>query len=787
MENIYLFKYNNLFNKKLLREETIAGYGTPLSITQTANFNPNDGVRTTQVVNADYLTSIPDYCVVLSESSEIRSRWFVVECRRTRMGQYQLQLLRDVMAEYRSSILASKCFIRKGYVPQTSPLVFNNENMGFNQIKTGEYLLQNNLKTPWLVLYLSRYNNEQSSTGSYNKFAGTFQDQPPIITPDYEVENIEDYEYYHWVGTNYRFPADNSYGFFAEYMYAGYNDYIFAWEYNANGFINSLNNGDYPKSYTAGNYPRIPAGGALDGAKSNYLNFDWVYKAASTMQYLLPIISYTNLGTAAGAATLSSENGKIIKVNSTGKYYRVAVELEYGGTDGGIIKINSDSNLGREYKSFFESNGINMQSNPDVFYINFPEAQMGNCYLNVQEVGDVSSSPITYDIEYTRSVTLDSVYEIIAAPYNDILFKIGSNNFRHNGDIALQWFQNIINKYHGAGNAYDLQLVPYCPIDQTDITDFAEDTYTYAERGNVNLAIAFKLNTSTFSVKLENNDIPVRNDYKLSNELDVYRIVSPNGVGEYEFSPAKNNGVATRYEADVTLIPFAPYIKINPEFQSLYGADYNDYRGLICKGDFSLPILNSAWETYKLNNKYYQDVFDRNIEHLEFNNKYQRLSEGVSALTGTVSGAIGGALVGGPIGALAGGIASAAGGAADLAINDKLRAENLDYQKDLYGYELGTIKARAQTLTRTTSYNINNKYFPYVEYYTCTYTEEQALKDKMKYNGMTVGVIGSPGQYLNSDEDLTYVQGELIEIDLPDDYQIAAEIASLLRGGYRIG
>ena len=216
---------------------------------------------------------------------------------------------------------------------------------------------------------------------------------------------------------------------------------------------------------------------------------------------------------------------------------------------------------------------------------------------------------------------------------------------------------------------------------------------------------------------------------------------------------------------------------------------------MICGGDFSLPIVSNEWESYKLNNKYYQDIFDRTIQHQEFNNKYAEISDVFSAITGTFLGASSGATAGiaggvpGMIGgAIAGGAASLAGGIADIVINKKIRSEDIQYQKDRFGYALGTIKARSQSLTRSTSYNANNKYFPYVEYYTCTEIEEKALENKLLYNGMTVGVIGKVSDYLNNDPEVpfTFIQGEIIRIEIEDDYEIVERINDIFMGGIRI-
>ena len=523
----------------------------------------------------------------------------------------------------------------------------------------------------------------------------------------------------------------------------------------------------------------------------------------------LPINSYTNnpvrwykgnygvapanIGTQEGYNLLKAENGKTIKVGD--KIYRIIIEeSEPPIADYGVYQIPPESALGYEMRAqFFYENGIDdIPSNAlQNYYVHIP---FTNRQLSIR-FANVETLTVSYDFSYSQTITRDSPYEIIAAPFNDVIFESipsEDGNFRHSGDIAMQWFQALINKYNGANYAYDLQLLPYCPVDTTDLSTKSvifctDDDPDAGAEGR--LALAIQLETSNFSDRFHISRFPWNDDLKLSNELDLYRLVSPNGVGEYEWSPAKNGkaiGSLPYFEVDCTLIPFQPYIKISPDFAGLYGKDFNDYRGLICAGDFSLPIVNSEWETYKLNNKYYQNIFDRNIEHQEFNNKYALISDAVGAATGAMSGAVAGGMAGGAVGAIAGGALSAAGGVADVVINQKLRKENIAYQKDQFGFELGTIKARAQSLTRTTSFNVNNKYFPYVEYYTCTEQEKQALQSKMKYDGMTIGVIGTIPEYLNPTNELTYIQGSIIEIDISADASIVERLDQILQGGIRI-
>ena len=47
MATLYLYSYNNYYNRRLKKEADISGYGTPvyLETGDNLNFNPNDGVN----------------------------------------------------------------------------------------------------------------------------------------------------------------------------------------------------------------------------------------------------------------------------------------------------------------------------------------------------------------------------------------------------------------------------------------------------------------------------------------------------------------------------------------------------------------------------------------------------------------------------------------------------------------------------------------------------------------------------------------------------------------------
>lgn len=790
MSDLYLLHYNNLYNKLIKVEQNLIDYqpyqlGLPLLNT---NFNPNDGVTTEHIINWEY--AVPDYILVV-ESGAIISRWFVEEAARTRGKQLRLRLRRDVIADNYNAVKQSTCFVQKGFLQNSNPLIFNNENMGFNQIKRSETLLENNLKTPWIILYLSRYHNANSeaapenTTWEYNEFKGTFSDQPSTRTADYELDALSDYKYYYYSqeGNDLIYTPQDALGFYAAINRGDGTRWI---GLTKSGQVN-------PASPTpaAGNWPEWPNENSLPTIPNQQeywdnLAYEYTQGFGSGPVSGISINSYTGSTSQTGYNNLNRENGKTIKVGN--QFYRIkAVWTKQAQVRSAVP---SSSVLGTEMiASFYTNTGISTEGK-DLSGIYIQDYQMGSSAdgsyvlsLKFEAEGVEDSENFQYDFTYDRAITKDSVYEIVAIPYKDVTFTDGATTFSHRGDVGMLWAQDLINKYNGAGWAYDIQLVPYCPIDDTNITNYNK-VYCYkTEEGQqVNYAVGFQISQASFSLYY-NLTLEYNSNNKISNETELFRFVSPNGIGEYEFSPAKNGGLEG-FEVDCTLIPFNPYIKVNPLFGGLYGGDFNDYRGLICGGDYSLPILNNAWETYQLNNKYYQDIFQRKIETQEYNNKWQLASGIAGALAGAGAGAAAGTLIAPGIGTVIGGALSAAGGALDVIAQQSMFREGIQAQKDLFGFELGTIKARAETLTRTTSYNINNKYFPYVEYYSCTDEEITALENKIKYNGVTVGVVGTLNDYIDSTA-TSYVQAQLIEIDITDDAHMATEIARVLQEGIR--
>ena len=146
-------------------------------------------------------------------------------------------------------------------------------------------------------------------------------------------------------------------------------------------------------------------------------------------------------------------------------------------------------------------------------------------------------------------------------------------------------------------------------------------------------------------------------------------------------------------------------------------------------------------------------------------------------------------MAGGPwgaaIGAVVGTATTMAGGIMDLQMQQALHNEALDFAKDNFGYQLGNIKALPNTLNKVSSIVANTKFFPFLETYTCTAEERQALQNKIKYNGMSIGRIGQISEFLNP-ADTTYVKGQIIRLEGNFDTHTVNEIANEFMKGWYI-
>ena len=296
------------------------------------------------------------------------------------------------------------------------------------------------------------------------------------------------------------------------------------------------------------------------------------------------------------------------------------------------------------------------------------------------------------------------------------------------------------------------------------------------------------------SYALTHKSITTDLNKKESSNLQLFRLVSPNYQGTFDINIGKNGNVLTNFKAYCTYKPYTPFIKVAPEFTNFYGSEFKDARGLLCGGDFSITRVSDAWINYQLNNKNYQNIFNREIQNLEFNQSIEMRNQIISAVVGhfaaTGAGAAAGAMVGGWVGAIVGGAvagtASLVSGIVDTITLARQQREQKSLAVDKFNYELGNIQALPYTLTKVGALDYTSKIFPFVEQYDCTTQELEAFRKKIQYESMTVLRIDTLNNYYQIYDRLCYFKGEVIINDkiAQETYVLEAIYAELLKGVY---
>lgn len=788
--NLYYLHFNNYYNRIVKKFDTLSEYLTlpyyDNVVTENIQFNPNDGVDTKQITNVPVGNEFTyDYCV-LADGNTIVSRWFILYANRNRNGQYTLTLRRDMFVDSYEPVLDAPAFIEKATLRNNDPMIFNSENMTFNQIKKGETLLKDSTGCPWIVGYLNKGTTISQTSVSYK-----------LPTPYANKSTFES----DWSSFVSNGICDNLRYTMQDKIIFDY-DFSFVFKLAVGGYIvNSYarEDGSYSRSNIA-----IQEYNYLRTIESNFTTADNAMIRFSNLiqdnktDIMSKIRQGYNIGV--GISSIMNYNGKILFDESTSKCYKVSIttkttsDYRYSAsklTPDLISKMNSIISenqyiTGNKYWGYTFSNGT--------FNDDSVRLQLNLSYIEYS-LSEVSNETVTYQIANTANTLQDAPYTMFAIPYGACSVKYLESGVEKtitiddsNGKaIAIAVAFNIIETQSGGSNPalYDIQLLPYCPL-QNNVED----------DGVINLEISSYYNVITDSSNrvvslitfpLESRftfNIPYNiniSSPKIESQCDMYRLCSPNWNGQFEFNAAKNGGVAT-INIDCEYKPFQPYIHLNPNFNILYGQDYNDARGLVCNGDFSLTQTADAWATYQRQNVNYEKIFNRQIQNMEVNNAIQNIQTATQATLGVAGGALGGFLAGGPIGAVWGGTASAVGGAVDYALQKASQAEAIDYTKDQFGYSLGNIKALPDSLTKVSAFNNNNKIFPVMEYYTCTEEEKVALENKLKYNGMTVMRIGTIREFLMSEK--SYIKGKLIRLEnFNEDFHYVNELANEFNKG----
>ena len=800
MSSIYIFKYNNYNNRRLKRNDTLSGYGTAL-YTETGtslNFNPNDGVsaRFTAGKAGNPYKGGGDYLVFSRDNVNITSRWFIMDQTRRLEGQYTLTLQRDVIAEHWDGLYSAPMFIEKATLTDDNPLIFNRENLAVNQIKQSERLIKDKTQCAWLVGYLDRkYAKDADKT---LEFEGT-------LIPDeiLNVATINDWTLYKKYSNTYCklfLTSDEGTRQWLEIPFARqYGDRSLYYEYEVSGPTTGSDN-HYLKTWTTEiGRKSLTSTQLLCFEKSNLNDEAYLSTLRNYLSGLFPIQTFED-----------NVNSMVTDANT----YSRADYTSILGYVGKIVKTND----GKTYKI-----SVDTQNDYRVEYNYIQDALYNSLNTIMQNWGTVISGTLKYKlIRYVRAVkiiatevsggqyqaTISSLrYHLKDAPYDMFIMPYGDNiTWKNTGDFSVG-----VNKVEALGiaqglaaelgtNLFDCQLLPFCPteaficstdngVTTIDINASMDKnvrrTLIYT-KGTTNIRGAICWVTASSGSKVVEMSISGGNK-KLENECDIYRLVSPNYNGQFEFNLARNGDIGF-FTINYTYLPYQPFIRIAPNFGGLYGQEFKDARGLIMQGDFSISYMSDRWAEYQVQNKNYNNIFDREIENMDVLHRYQNINAIAGAVAGTLTGAVAGAQFG-VAGAVVGGAASAAGGIADVMIQKRLQAEAIDYKTDLFNLQLDNVKALPNSITKVTAYSEINKLFPIIEHYTCTETEKKAVANKIAWNGMTVGAIGFIADYVGNSwsygdiTDKGYIKGKLIRFDEIDDAHELAVLQSELNMG----
>lgn len=775
LQNIYCLQYNNYFNRIVKKEATMSEY-QPYVVYQLScvSFNPNDGVNATQVINTEVKC---DYLIATNlTGAEIDSRWFVVESRRERNGQYTLTLRRDLVVDYEDTVLYSESLIKRAILSSDDPLTFNKESVSLNQIKKGEYLLKDYTNVPWIVGYVDR-----------KLSSGTGQDAHVEVISDV----VADYEYTSWDNWTYK-------KYLNTYCMKDYSKAKVWFQFlqaTGTGYLQKVTatmprigkNWSFEASQATKPYPSIASFHATsnpDEQFTNYLpaNFNTDTFEPSYKTYISDLDNYNE----SDFNKLLEFDGQVFHITSENKYYRLVVNVKQVTVN---YQMNANTSLLTELNRVVTScPSYSTGTSTYRIYVTTPQI--------VIDTVEVSNNEYTGDIQADRLHLKDAPYDMFCIPYADVRVSgtvrgaEQSTNFiiDYTKGLALTFAQGLALSI--GASLYDLQIVPYCPL-----TGISVEWYDGGQKENLNIGTVnpervtlFKDKTNTYSGIILwaanssgsfNISMPFASGTpKVTNQTDLWRLVSPNYAGEFEFNVARNKGLEY-VVVDYTYRPAMPYIHVSPVFNEdgLYGQSWGDSRGLICGGDFSVAYLSNDWVTYQNNNKNYQTIFDREIQNMDVSRDIQRTQEQWNVATGILSGAASGAIAGGmlsasPMSAIGGvGLGaglSAAGGIADMQLSEQLYQESKKFKQDTFSLQLDNIKARPQSLAKTSGFTNNNKYFPFIEYYTCTDEEKMLFANYIRNYSMTVNKYDNIVNYINNIfgyagiQDRGFIQAEII-------------------------
>ena len=847
IQTLYLFEnQNNYFNRRIITQgvdtlENILGNPKLIKSVSSQNIAMNDKVEISFTLNCfgneELFNRTPDYMVMKSENDSHvvkLTRWFIMRMEEGRNGQFEVQARRDLLADFKTNILNADSYIERGFVYQSDPLIYNEEGYSLNQIKVAEIKMKDKSRCGWIVGYIARQDgNNQSYSATVNfssvgSASSNYTDLPTNVKSAISSNGAV----YDSVAEEYKIS-------FNVINYRGANYYTFYQIFYVEcTFIN--NNWDIRISMATKGFATETEEAHDDYSfalfkRKTYRLQDNLAEVRALASAFLSNVDLT-LPRNQFIDTVEASNSYVsnpMQYNEKTYLYSTNTYATIKTRTVGFVYFQTDvSNNNNVYTNMLAAANTAVVSNTNYEVINTIVYGMSAVGTNQYqfEVNYVNAGSYTLDIPTTRNSLNDAPYDMFCMPYSEFEDAIdmypNSIRTKAKSQVALDAAQKI-TEVLGA-RIYDIQLLPYCPIQdfvavdglygpfvRANLVEHVDFEYIYKvnEGGNTIASIIlfpyhskedFKLYWNDWNHDLirfgtfvfEPSEWCPRYEYavKLYNEGEVLRLNSPNYAATFEFNRAKNGMTIEYWNVSLHYKPYQPFVRIAPDFKGIYGREYSDNRGLILAGDFSLPMVSDAWTNYQIQNKNYQLMFDRDIKQMTYKNWINAATTmaDVSAygLMGAAAGTISGFKSGGTAGAIVGGVGAGVSAMyspfKNYLNNSANTIADMLYKKDMFKYQLGNIKALPDTITKVGCLNNIFKIYPLLEQYQCTDSEAELVVKNVKFNGMIINKEGKIINYVDSQEE-SYVKAKIIRFNEENfDTTIARAIAQEVSQGFYI-
>ena len=826
MYTLHLLKnFDNYANRRLIIRATINDYITDEDIFigtfEKRNFVFGDGIQTTHIINYVGALPTPSYIIVENETDHSFTRWFVTNCNENRGCQYTLTLKRDSVADYFENIKSSNLLIKKGWVGNDNVLVFNSEPQNYNKIKTNELLIKDKTQSGYVIGFISSNVSGSSSDKIYTNYKDSV-----YVDFDYSDLDSDTQDYFVLpngtpVSTTTAVVDDNKGNICLSYNYGlqnivtsglfeTYTIYDGTGYVRANGTKNKLSGTTDNRSNRNGYYyTTSQANSTLNPSSNCYATLD--YENGVVPSNFLDVCSngfsyyiasritnkdisswYSLLGLSnTKKESLKYYDGKICNIGGT--YYQchfvptnkrtinVSGLLWSAYTINQMRDIMPPSNIVNTFaqNGYGDSMNYATEHDRDALTINdmHVQAYVGDYYIQLSVYEKTAYTYLTPTAN--RQHLSDAPYDMFVIPYtNGFTYEVNATEYVANQQMALNLAQQICLSL-GSSEVYDIQIVPFCPFQTTavqDDLDFSlENSQAIYDTNDVVIGYYFWAYNSSlnFSIKEERELLTLQNSsytYKEISQLRDYILCSPNKDSTYGFNPCMNNGIF-KWNISFDYRPFSSYVKIQPQWNWLYGEEYynskTDTRGLVFNGAYSITQLSNAWANYVASNKNYQQIFDTNLttQITKFDKQQKAQWDTVGMRNYSLF----------PVSS----VLKIIGESKQMDYDREIFNIDTTAQRQIFNYQLDNIQSQPYAISKLTSLNSDFRVFPYIEVYDASPKELDLFRDMIKFNGMTIMTIGYIGEYLKPNDE-TFIQASIIRfsdfIGVENSYRLVSDI-----------